>query len=128
MDDFRDWAALYKALGDATRLHLLALLARAPRCVCELTEVLAVSQPTISHHLARLRQAGLIREQRMGQWVFYRVVADRVPFWAALVAALPDVTEEIAQIGSNVTLACHIDETVPNRSRISIGESLDSGT
>lgn len=109
MDSFRDWAEFYKVLGDSTRLHLVALLAQGPRCVCELVEVLNVSQPTVSHHLSRLRHAGLIQEQRRGQWIFYSVKKDRIPFWDALVVALPPVTDDIAALDANNTLACHVD-------------------
>lgn len=113
MGSFRDWAEFYKVLGDATRLHLFALLARGPRCVCELVEVLGVSQPTVSHHLRRLREVGLICEQRAGQWVFYRVAEDRLPFSSSFMALWPDVADEVAALEANTVLACHVGKTVP---------------
>jgi ArsR family transcriptional regulator len=63
-----------KALGDPTRLKILRQLLRArePVCVCEISAVHELSQPTISHHLKLLREAGLIRGQRRGTWVYYR--------------------------------------------------------
>lgn len=62
-----------KALADPTRLRLLDLLARQaePLCVCDLTTQFAQHQPTISHHLRLLRQAGLIRGTKRGVWSYY---------------------------------------------------------
>ncbi|HEV2236093.1 MAG TPA: metalloregulator ArsR/SmtB family transcription factor [Ktedonobacterales bacterium] len=62
-----------KALADPTRLGLLDLLARqgAPVCVCDLTPHFAQRQPTISHHLRLLREAGLIRLEKRGTWSYY---------------------------------------------------------
>ena len=62
-----------KVLGDPTRLRLLALLVADERCVCELTEVLALPQSTVSRHLAVLRSAGWINGERRGKWMYYRL-------------------------------------------------------
>jgi ArsR family transcriptional regulator len=66
-------AARLKALADPTRLRLLDLLARQtqPLCVCDLTTQFAQHQPTISHHLRLLRQAGLIEGTKRGVWSYY---------------------------------------------------------
>lgn len=69
----------YKALGDPTRLQLLSMIAAhdgGTACVCELTGPLALSQPTISHHLRVLREAGLVTSERRGTWVHYSLVPD----------------------------------------------------
>jgi len=115
MDPFREWADLYKVLGDKTRLHLLALLAKGPRCVCELVDVLGVSQPTVSHHLSRMRQLGLLQERRRGQWVFYTLVEDRLPCFHSLLESLPDVTDELIALDANMALACHVSNDSPNK-------------
>jgi ArsR family transcriptional regulator len=62
-----------KALADPTRLRMLDLLAQqsAPLCVCEITEQFPLHQPTISHHLRILREAGLIQGERRGTWAYY---------------------------------------------------------
>ncbi|HEX6686206.1 MAG TPA: metalloregulator ArsR/SmtB family transcription factor [Candidatus Limnocylindrales bacterium] len=68
-------AAMFKALGDPTRLRLLSMITSAEGgeiCVCELTPAFDVSGPTISHHLKVLREAGLIEGDRRGTWVWYR--------------------------------------------------------
>jgi ArsR family transcriptional regulator len=66
-------AEILKALADPTRLGLLDLLARqaAPVCVCDLTPQFTQRQPTISHHLRLLREAGLIRLEKRGTWSYY---------------------------------------------------------
>lgn len=67
-------ARVFKALGDPVRLRLLSLIASregGEMCVCELTPAFELSQPTISHHLKLLRQAGLIDGERRGTWVYY---------------------------------------------------------
>ncbi len=66
-------AARLKALGDATRLHMLDLLVQqdAPLCVCDLTDQFPQNQPTISHHLRLLREAGLIASEKRGIWAYY---------------------------------------------------------
>ena len=64
---------LFKALGDGTRLEVFRLIAEqdAPVCVCDIVDRFNVSQPTISHHLKVLRDAGLITVSRRGNWSFY---------------------------------------------------------
>ena len=68
-------AVMFKALGDPVRLRLFSLVASRPggeACVCDISDV-GVSQPTVSHHLKRLREAGLLSSERRGTWVYYRV-------------------------------------------------------
>ena len=66
-------AALFKALGDPARVRIVNLIARAsePVCVCELTPVVGLSQPTVSHHLKKLVQAGLLQREQRGVWAYY---------------------------------------------------------
>jgi ArsR family transcriptional regulator, arsenate/arsenite/antimonite-responsive transcriptional repressor len=72
-DDARATAALFKALADPTRVRIVNLLARStePVCVCQLTPAVGVSQPTVSHHLKKLVQAGLLEREQRGVWAFY---------------------------------------------------------
>lgn len=66
---------LLKALGDSYRLRILATLARAATevCVCDFTDALPLNQPTVSHHLRILRDAGLVTCERRGTWVYYQL-------------------------------------------------------
>ena len=61
----------FKVLGDKTRLRILSLLLGRELCVCDLTEVLEISQPGVSQHMRRLRQVGFVHERRGGQWIYY---------------------------------------------------------
>jgi ArsR family transcriptional regulator len=69
-------AKVFKALGDPVRLRLVSLIGAhqgGEVCVCELTEAFELTQPTISHHLKVLRDAGIITSERRGTWVYYRL-------------------------------------------------------
>ncbi len=73
-------AAMFKALGDPVRLRLFSLIAShlgGEACVCEISDV-GVSQPTVSHHLRKLREAGLLTSERRGTWVFYKIAPEIV--------------------------------------------------
>jgi ArsR family transcriptional regulator, arsenate/arsenite/antimonite-responsive transcriptional repressor len=79
-------AAQFKALADPTRVAIINCLSAADEvCVCNLTETFELSQPTISHHLKILREAGLVTSSRRGTWAYYRLVPDAI---AALRGAL----------------------------------------
>jgi ArsR family transcriptional regulator len=70
-------AQVFKALGDPVRIRLVSLIGAhqgGEVCVCDLTTAFDLTQPTISHHLKVLRQAGLIESERRGTWVYYRLV------------------------------------------------------
>jgi ArsR family transcriptional regulator len=73
-------AELMKALADPTRLTMVASLVKtdAPICICDFTAGLELSQPTISHHMAKLKEAGLVESEKRGIWVYYRL-RDKLP-------------------------------------------------
>jgi ArsR family transcriptional regulator len=72
-------AARFKALADPTRVAIVNRLAAADECcVCDLTGAFELSQPTISHHLKVLREAGLVESSRRGTWAYYRLVPEAV--------------------------------------------------
>lgn len=76
-----DMASTFAALGDPVRLRIVSMLAAAPEgtaCGCDLEGPLGLSQPTVSHHLKILREAGLVEGDRQGRWVHYRVVPERL--------------------------------------------------
>jgi ArsR family transcriptional regulator len=82
-------STLLKAMADPARLQILHMLrvAEAPVCVCDLTSMLAIGQPTVSHHLARLKEAGLVTSEKRGVWAYYALAAD-LPAEAATILAL----------------------------------------
>ena len=67
-----------RALADATRVQMIHMLkaANEPICVCDFNAVFDVGQPTVSHHLAKLRDAGLVESQKLGIWAFYQLRGD----------------------------------------------------
>lgn len=79
-DDAAALAARFKAIADPVRLQILNRLAAAPDgvCVCDFVDDLDRSQPTISHHLKVLGEAGLVSREQRGKWAWYRVEADEV--------------------------------------------------
>ncbi len=86
-DDAHAAAALFKALADPARVRLVNLLATSdePVCVCNLTEPLGLSQPTVSHHLKKLTQAGLLEREQRGVWAFYSLNREALSNLASLV-------------------------------------------
>ncbi|GHH77746.1 transcriptional regulator [Kitasatospora indigofera] len=82
-------AAMFKALADPVRLRLFSRVAShegGEACVCDIQDV-GVSQPTVSHHLKKLREAGLLTSERRGTWVYYRVAPEVLAAMAGLLSA-----------------------------------------
>jgi ArsR family transcriptional regulator len=71
--DLNTLESTYKALADATRLRILALLVEGEVCVCEIHDTLRLPQPTVSRHLAYLRRTGLVEARRDATWMHYRL-------------------------------------------------------
>lgn len=82
-------AAALKAIADPTRLRLISLVAAhqdAEACVCDLTEPVGLSQPTVSHHLRILVDAGILTRQQRGKWAYYRLVPETLDTLAELIS------------------------------------------
>lgn len=72
-----DIARVFKALGDPTRVKLVSLIDASPAgemCICDLTEPVGLSQPTVSHHMKLLVEAGLVEREQRGKWAYFRPV------------------------------------------------------
>jgi ArsR family transcriptional regulator len=72
-------ALMFKALGDPTRVKLVSLIAATETgeaCICDLTEPVGLTQPTVSHHMKLLAEAGLVTREQRGKWAYYRVDTD----------------------------------------------------
>src|SRR3989441_11331155 len=81
-------AGSFKALADPTRVAIVNRLAAAPElCVCDLTAAFELSQPTISHHLKILRDAGIVESSRRGTWAYYRLVPEALDALRGALAA-----------------------------------------
>jgi ArsR family transcriptional regulator len=73
--DAQSWSRVFRALGDETRVRIVALLSHGELCVCHVERALELPQPTISRHLAVLRTAGVVSARRDGTWVYYSLAA-----------------------------------------------------
>ncbi len=80
-DEAVQMAAVFRVLGEPARLRLLSIIATQPNqevCACELVEPLGLSQPTVSHHLKVLHEAGLLAKERRGTWIYYQLVPEQL--------------------------------------------------
>ena len=99
VSDHARLVAIFKALGDPTRLDVFRLIAAQDQaiCACDVTERFDVSQPTISHHLKVLRDAGLITVSRRGVWAYYEIDSQGVSFLRESVGAFaPSLLAEVS--------------------------------
>jgi ArsR family transcriptional regulator, arsenate/arsenite/antimonite-responsive transcriptional repressor len=89
-DEAARLAAGFKALADPTRLRLISLVAAhgdQEACVCDLTEPVGLSQPTVSHHLKQLVDAGILSREQRGKWAYYRLVPETLNALAGLISS-----------------------------------------
>lgn len=97
---------LFRALADTTRLRLLNLIADREICVCYFVEILQMSQPKISRHLAYLRKAGIATARREGKWMHYRLVIPRDEVAASILRETlkhlrekPEMKRDVSRLG-----------------------------
>lgn len=99
-----DQADFFKCLSDPTRLDILKIiLERQNVCVCEITEILQLSQPKISRHLALLRNLSILLDERKGQWVYYRL-NPHLPEWVNAVFSVLNA-EVLNKSTSNLSIS-----------------------
>jgi len=93
-------AQILKLLGDKTRLSMMKLLQTNECCVCELVEIYDASQPSISQHLRKLKDIGLVKEQRKGQWIFYSInqTHEHYDFLVGILDSLPNQDERLVEL------------------------------
>jgi len=93
-------AMVLKLLGDKTRLTMLKMLEAHDYCVCEFVEIFKVSQPAISQHIKKLKEAGLVCETRRSQWIIYSLNrdSDTLPFVQSLMDHLPNQDFKLQQL------------------------------
>jgi ArsR family transcriptional regulator len=93
-------AKVLKLLGDKTRLAMMVMLSEDECCVCEFVELFQMSQPSVSQHLRKLRDVGLVEETRRGQWIFYRINKEHevYPIVETLLAHLPEQKSKLIEL------------------------------
>src|SRR5512140_1371024 len=89
-------APVFRALADPTRLRIVRLLLQGPLCVGDLVSVLDLPQPKVSRHLASLRRAGLVEDEKRGLWCFYRLTSARPGLHRKILAVLDAAAAEVA--------------------------------
>jgi ArsR family transcriptional regulator len=96
---------LFRALADRTRLRLLNLIADKEICVCYFVDILRISQPKISRHLAYLRRAGIVTARRQGRWMHYRLVVPQDTAAAGILKEtlshlrkMPEMQDDLAKL------------------------------
>ena len=94
VEDAEQLARRFKALADPTRVRLLSLIAAhdgGEACICDLIDPVGLSQPTVSHHMKQLADAGLVTREQRGKWAYYRLVDDALATLAAAITPAPQV-------------------------------------
>ncbi|MDR7001858.1 ArsR family transcriptional regulator [Neobacillus niacini] len=107
--DLERAANVLKLLGDKTRLTIVGILKQRECCVCEFLEVFDMSQPSISQHLRKLKDAGMVKEERRGQWIYYSLnqQSEMYGLIEDILEHVPDQIEKIKMIEkNNPTLQC----------------------
>lgn len=95
--EFEQIVQILKLVGDKTRLTILLYLQERELCVCDLVELLHLSQPAISQHMRKLREAGLVLERREGTWAHFRLAPEIPQYVKAILSQAPSVSRELAQ-------------------------------
>jgi ArsR family transcriptional regulator len=91
-------AAIMKTLGDENRLYIFSLLTKQELCVCEITAISHLSQSNVSQHLAKLRSAGIVKERKDAQWVYYSINNSKNPVINEIIKLLPDPGVDISKL------------------------------
>ncbi|MFK7694281.1 ArsR/SmtB family transcription factor [Paenibacillus sp. HJGM_3] len=107
MNQIEEMADVLKLLGDRNRLSIVALLNEKELCVCEIVELLQTSQPNVSQHMRKLKDGGLVKESRKGQWIYYSLsILDR-PYIAEILKQIPSQLEKIQSASCEDNTCCN---------------------
>lgn len=88
--EYRKVAEMFKAFSDENRIHILKMLSTGEKCACKLLEELNISQPTLSHHMKILCDAGIVTGRREGKWMHYAICCEGVKMVRQLMQELLD--------------------------------------
>jgi len=112
---------MFRALGQTTRLKIIFLLAEQELCVCELEDILKISQPAVSQHLRVLKDAELVEEERRGQWSFYSLNREMlkkqfaefltvIERGLATSGNLPEELQKLKELQQNPKVGCRVPQ------------------
>ncbi|WP_240419270.1 ArsR/SmtB family transcription factor [Paenibacillus periandrae] len=106
MSQIQEIADVLKLLGDKNRLTIIALLKERELCVCEIVEFLQTSQPNISQHMRKLKDGGLVKETKKGQWVYYSLYVQDKPYVSEILKHIPSQKEQLKPLGCEDNECC----------------------
>jgi ArsR family transcriptional regulator len=81
----KDLVKVFKAVADPNRIRILKMLQQKKMCVCELAAVLGITQPSVSRHLSMMKNAGLVQDERDGQWINYELCNEKLNQYAPVI-------------------------------------------
>lgn len=93
-----DMAETFKLLGDKTRLTIMAFLKERELCVCNIVDLIQMSQPSVSQHLRKMKAGGLVTEVRRGKWTYYSLRLTEKPYVEELLKHLPSQASKVKQL------------------------------
>ncbi|MBJ6363054.1 ArsR/SmtB family transcription factor [Paenibacillus sp. GCM10012307] len=107
-DTLDKMAETFKLLGDRTRLAILGLLREKELCVCNIVDILHMSQPSISQHLRKMKAGGLVHERRQGKWTYYSLKVEDKPYIQQIVMEIPSQASKLKELDgpSLSTVSC----------------------
>jgi ArsR family transcriptional regulator len=109
METIDQISEMYKLLADKTRLTILALLKEKELCVCEIVEIMEMTQPNVSQHLRKLKSGGLVDEKKKGQWVYYSLNSDKSFIQTAL-ESVPSQKDRVDRMKGSNSILCEEEE------------------
>ena len=92
---------MFRAFSDPTRLRILNLLLQGELCVCDIVSTLRMPQPTVSRHLAYLRESDLVEARREGLWMYYKLAAPKTAFQKKLLECLACCFQDVPQLAKD---------------------------
>jgi len=86
-----EYAVIFKALGDETRLKILTMLTKGRTCACKILEAFHFTQPTLSYHMKQLTDSGLVGGEKDGKWVYYSINCERIALLREFIAEINEI-------------------------------------
>ena len=86
-----EYAVIFKALGDETRLKILVMLIKGKTCACKILKAFHFTQPTLSYHMKQLTDSGLVNAEKNGKWVYYSINCGRVKILREFIAEVNEI-------------------------------------
>lgn len=86
-----EYAVIFKALCDETRLKILQMLTKGKTCACKILEEFCFTQPTLSYHMKQLTDSGLVDGEKDGKWVYYKINCERVKLLKEFIATINEI-------------------------------------